>query len=540
MTSILISDQRYLQCPRCELAAKVGINIDAGSLPIVIKCMNCSFILTLKSEAEVKVLPKVDMSAAKQNKVVPGWNVFDSDLHNLTLMAASSDAAATENPFQESRKFLPEKNEDSETSDDEISTGNHETENKPGFYSKADSLLSILSSARSIADSITSDVNELANAMHTDFSEYAEAVGFYAKDIDLIRCREFMKNPFATICVDGLPDSLGIYSRWIIMPSCFRKIIGFPVCDLGPWQLQIVTPYSLLTFPVETWHKRVMDNQAALLLPDPPALSVVGDKIIGRDLYAYWKLIPGICEDEDHTRDVPSVLMVDKMSACKWLACHYILPVQANPVSKQEMYPNHNILELMEKRRFHEAFQEFCVNGRLFLAWPEFSELASFFSYFVYVIRGTKLIIAKDEDHVTEFRLAMNAGYNIGKENQSASFNFNITETAFITQEQIFCNPEVIYTASCIIVPEVEKLDLSVLRLLYGYNGRMIICGKNPMLDTLEENELASAVYGLCGKVNIPHTRRLPVANSVGSYRATYKFLQKLAEMSISTREEYK
>lgn len=501
------------------------------------------------------MLPKIDMSVTKQNKIVPGWNVLDSDMRNLTLLAATSDAAITEKPYRETDKILPQNLDlepypetreffpvnNEENKETEISTGNSENPKptKPGFYSQADALLNILSSARSIADSITKDVNELAEAMYHDFSEYAEAVGFYAKEIDLVRCQEFMKNPFATICVDGLADSMGIYSRWILMPSCFRKMIGFPICDLGPWQLQLVLPYSQLSFPVETWYRRVMDNQAALLLPDPPALSVDNDKIVGRDLFSYWRSIPGICEDEDHTRDVPSVLMIDKMAACKWLVCNCILPVQANPITKADLYPNKNILDLMERRMFHEAFQDFCTHGRLFLAWPDFNEIAAFLSYFVYVIRGTKLIVVQNEEHITEFRAAMNQGNSVEHGDQGPRFNFNLTSTAFITQEQIFCNPEIIYTASCIIVPEVEKLDFSILRLLYGYNGRILIGGKNPILDALEENELASATYGLCGKLNIPHTRRLPVANAVGSYRATYRFLQKLAEMSISTREKY-
>lgn len=449
--TLAVSKMKQILCNGCGKIGVPDCDIFEDSLPVTVKCGECGYEIQLLSMTDVMSIGKADPSKHKPNG---GWFVHS---HGETETVSLSDSAPTNQP--------------------------------ESFSGMADRLMDILQQASAVSSKIIASVEQLAANMQADISASWSAATDFAVNVDAGMYATYLRCPFSFIRTPMLEDGMEDYSLWSIVPIFFNRPIGFPVGIFGGNRIGIVLPYSTLGFPLETWEKSVTG------LPDPPLLGVFGNKIIGSSLREVWSTIPGTTPDEDHTIDVPSIKIVDKPLACRWLACHGVMPYSKMPVMESEIVCSKNTLDdILSKRLYKSAMDTLCRNGRIILAWNDYAKKVNFTSLVFSVVKGAKIFITSSEVKADNFRRANAGSFRNNVESESGKRHTSLAEpyTRFLSAEEL-------NQFSMIAVDYSDGVPEDFIKLLYRYKGRIIAFATDPIMDALNENWSASLMYGLCG-----------------------------------------
>lgn len=444
------SGQRW-QCPSCRRLQVFERPILATMLPVVIRCSfaDCKYAQS-HSVLEVDnqpVFPKVDPI----NPVMGSWKV---ELNQAEVK-----------PLREYWK----------PSTAQVS-----------FNERCNTIATHIAGGLMAIETLKSDLDNLAESFTGQFqAEWSLATSFL-KYWHPSKVNAFIKAPFCCLPVTCQDKFLTARTRIFFCPNFFTVKVGFPLQNFGGYTAQMVTPYTLINFPLESHLAKFMD-----LLPLPDVYTV-GEMINGRDLYRCWRDIPGTVPDREHSDEAPLLRIKEPHLARPWLARLGINPWNIGELRKQEdayavMWSYFNQEKRFAKER--EIFQAFVKWGRLALFFESATkawEIAATIGGYMY---GNKLALISSSQREQVYKTILTSCTE-----QRANTSFHWKE---IRSVEDVPEAATLDSLSLIIVYYDDAFPAEALAALYKYQGRLIIVAHDPLMDTLSENWEASLLFGL-------------------------------------------
>lgn len=363
--------------------------------------------------------------------------------------------------------------------------GNEEPKATASFKERADEISACMLQAYTLVDSLKKDMEKFSEAIAKEFEKEWCIADSLQKSWDPRLMLDFVQNPFSFVPTGALDEVANSYSRWMICPKFYTGTHGIPVGTNCGFRRYLISPYSMIVFPLESW----LCEAAGL---EPLELEVKGTKITGNSLYLTWREIPGIVEDDDHTDDVPSIRIRNGFEARTWLATHGVRAWSGSPLNSEKFIPA--ITSVIEsKPGYSQAWRKFRDKGRLGIFWPQVNSMREFAYLAAAQVPGIKVIICDSESSIKEWKKSVGGTGMASKEIRYICWDEVSTgkylEQAEVIVAEFFSNTE----------------DLAV-RLLYDYTGPLLTISNDPVLDTLEDNYYAPMLYGLIcdGSIKVP------------------------------------
>ncbi len=318
----------------------------------------------------------------------------------------------------------------------------------------------------------------------------------------------FVKHPFCSLPVKCQDRFITARTRLFLHPDFYAPSVGYPLTSFGGYCAQMVTPYTLINFPLETHLQNFMQIMPAA------EINVVGDRVVGKDLFRCWRDIPGTIPDREHHDDAPLLQIKDSLSARTWLARLGISPWNVGELTTDHAFPSlwsYYKLSALEGVKPHQvaAFKAFAEHGRLALfyekpleAWEIAMTIGSF-------LHGQKLVLTSSLEHKNTYQsISRHAREN------SATLPFQWKEVR--QTEDI--DEHTLQGVEYVILNYADDFPPEALEKLYDYPGRLVIIGQDMLMDTLTENWEASLLFGLVAKsIWYPE---LPATNALFNYDA--------------------
>lgn len=335
-------------------------------------------------------------------------------------------------------------------------------------------------------DTLKKDLDMLAKSFTDQFhSEWSLATSFL-KYWNPVKVNSFIKSPFCCIPVVCQDKFLTARTRIFLHPDFYAPKVGYPLQSFGGYSAQMVTPYTLINFPLETHLAEFMQ------LMELPDLRVVGDLINGRDLYRCWRDIPGTVPDREHSDEAPLLRINEPHLARPWLARLGINPWNVGELDRQEhaysaLWTYFKGDSCTGKQK--DVFKAFATWGRiaLFFADPMKAwEVAATIGGYMF---GEKLA------------LISNASKAVGYKTVVSSCVINRANTSFHWKEiksvEDVPDSKALRDIDFMIVYYDAEFPPEALAALYTYSNRLILIANDPLMDTLSENWEASLLFGL-------------------------------------------
>lgn len=460
--SDFISAGAKFVCPACNRLQLFERSVPEEALPIAIRCSTpeCGYQLTYAKDETKPVFPKID----PMNRVHGNWVV-------------------------------------------EIQQSKEKDYWKPiggqySFRERCNMIATHLAGGLQIIETLHSELRRLADMMTQQFqTEWGMHVGFL-RMWNPGRVENWVKQPFVAFPINCEDKFLNDRTRLFIHPNFFVPRLGFPLKSYGGFNAQLITPYLLIEFPLETWMRNLLN-----ILPIPD-LRVVGDRLVGRDLIHCWRDIPGTVPDIDHNDDAPLLKIIDSLKARTWLARLGVCPWRIGQLTEEHAFKAlSTYFQSDTPKKFQvDTFHQFKEHGRLALFCEQPSdawELALTIGSFMY---GQKLVLVSSLEYKDNYTALVRES-NYVKAN--TSFHWKSVKDGDIDDlpwEQI----------SYVVIGYDDEFPPEVLEKLYRYNGRLIVISQNPLMDMLDTNWEAARFYGLVAK-SIWHPD-LPALNAPFDY----------------------
>lgn len=468
MTTFIAAGTRW-PCPNCKRLQAFQRGIAKEALPIILKCgfADCKFsqaFSTLDADTPPK-FPKVDPVNITQGN----WEIV----------------------YQEPEKPAWQ----------EAGTGG-----QVSFRKRANAISGHLAAAFECVESLRYDLNQLVDAMtcqlegewgiHTNFLRFWNPA----------KVNAFMKMPFLALKTLATNENVRLRTRLILHPQFFLPELGLPINGLGGMLIQLITPYTQFTFPLERWFSSLCEVPEQLQLR-----CYYGEngssKIVGRDLHLCWKDIPGCYTDSDHLEDAPSIrIAAGNREARCWLATMGVPPWPKQELTREDFLASG--LDYFETTsptpKQRRAFATFRNCGRLgyFVSGPDARMAAWEFCMSVGTFGiGQKLCIIGDPRlQKTYSGLAREA---TGPTTMSRYFHWKVVrDLEDILQGDMGSSMIPWQSFKYIFVDYTPDTPLELLQYLQLYTGRLVIVHHDPLMDTLESNIEASHFHACLNGVH--------------------------------------
>lgn len=470
-----------MECQSCGTYARLPY-LEASMLPLTLVCEACAFTVRWQ---KIPILPKVVPTIVPSSK----WLI-------------QNDPAI---PIQQQ-----EQNQLAETQ-----------QLPDNFFRFADSIHETASHLFTQIDLLADYIASFKIKIEEYFKQHWEFAGRIKRWNDAAFL-DFLHFPFASIGIE-CDDSLAAqYTKWVLYPSFFGTELGMPVSRTRGMNIDLVSSYSRLQFPLES------NFCEALKVPQPLDLAVKGTKIVGASLPFCWQDIPGTVKDVDHTTEWPSISMRDKAAAKTWLVQHGVRPHSYLPITGQDITDWESDGDILDSKLLKDMWLVFKQTGRIGLFWQEkeLREARKFAWLMCQKLKGTVVIFVSSKTD-KEFYKAMFAQLAFDFQNFGSTSRFIIT-----TPDEPLVWDAVLRTG--LIVVDMHRssgssgVDLDILNNLYAYQGRLIVISNDPIMDIQGENHEASLVYGLAGWVRYtpPDLRHMGGYKEYSDLRDIKEFLK--------------
>jgi hypothetical protein len=464
-TETLIIRGKRMACPRCNKMQSFFQDYSQELAPYTISCPFCQWnSIILPQDREYRNLPKVDLSVP-----VHGYWVIES-VEKATGEAVGQLASEIQTIPESLRMSSFSKRLD---------------EAAVSFVSG----LQIIQSLKDDLDQVALHFKEEIETVHDQASSFR--LGWNPKMLPL-----FLLRPFAAIPAHPLDTDLNhVGCFYLLSPKFYYRLHGLPLSTAGGFYLQLITPYTQMGLPIERW----MRDHLGMGIKEPPDLRFHYSKIVGKSLHDYWKQIDGVIIDEDHSDRDPSVLVENKRRARTWLVKRGVPAWSFNPTSKTDLFPaTETMMKAGEEKVFYEAYQLFMRTGRMALGWKYTDDARSFALYLGTAFKGFKLIIGGTiKDKLKGFDYQTIDSWRDKLSTRKVRRNDHVFH-----HWSDFRTLEGLSEFDLVMVDVAGGVPLEFLDRLHDYSGRLILILGDPLMDTLEENEIAPAVYSLCNSVH--------------------------------------
>lgn len=359
------------------------------------------------------------------------------------------------------------------------------------FQDRCKGIATHVAGALQIVASLRLDLDKLAQALTDQFAAEWGLANSFLKYWNPTKVSNFCKQPFCCLPVACGDKFITARTRLFFSPDFYAPSVGFPLQGFGGYSAQLITPYTLVNFPLETHLQNFMD-----VLP-PPDIRVVDDRVVGKDLFQCWRDIPGVVPDREHHDDAPLMRIKDSLLARRWLARLGIPPWNVGELTTHHAYPAlwgyyKGTAGEGVKPKETAIFKQFVEHGRLamFFANPlEAWSIATTIGSYLY---GSKLILIPSLEDKRALRDVQTSAREIR------------TNTPFQWKEvkrvEDMPDEQTLKGVDFMIVQYDERFPTEALNQLYNYSGRLIIIAQDPLMDTLAENWEASLFFGLVAK----------------------------------------
>jgi len=352
------------------------------------------------------------------------------------------------------------------------------------FREQADGISAIIQNGADAIDELQESLHILSEKFVADFSA-AHEVSRCMQRINPDVMTDFIAAPFFSIPAQAFNEITSERSFYVLAPIFYDKIMGAPVRTSGGFRMQLVTPYTMMTFPLETF---ILDS---LGYPGPLDLRVMGNKIIGPDLHGTWESIPGVELDDDHTDFMPSVRIRDGLKARGWLARSGVFPWQERNMGIDDMYAGSDAINALEgHRQYAEAWSDFKRYGRIHLCWDNYRDIIDFCNHVFACVVGQKIVMLGD--HVS-----------IAKWKADAMVGMTKLKNVMYNTYDDFQSLSGLEDIPTIVVDHRNGVPSSFIRSLISYRGNVILIGDDPVMDTLYDDERANLLYTIGGGMSV-------------------------------------
>ena len=469
-----------LQCPNCNRLQAFERDILETSLPITVRCSfrDCKYVQSYSTEEKERppVFPKYDPI----HRVHGNW---------VIEMQSAKDY------------WKP-------------------VDGQVSFKDRCNSIAGNVAMALQTIATLRSDLDQLEEKMQEQILAEWGMLSSLVRIWNPASVQEFIRSPFLSIPVAAQDELVTARTRLLLHPNFFPVEIGIPVKTHGGINAQLLTPFVYASFPVEVWMHALMETKA------PPRLRVTGDKIIGRDLFYAWAGIPGTVTDDDHLPEAPSIRIQDQVEARAWLIKNAIRPWGVPPLTEETAYKaGWRYFESQENSilpHHRKAWKRFVEYGRLALFfesnWEAWEFAASASSY----IMGKKLCITSSPEKQAATLESSKEARRVSSGSSLSGFQWNVAD-----KPEAFA--DLPYDAFKLVIVDYQNMPIECLESLYGYKGRLILIGYDPIMDSLDDTYEASLFYGLVADTiihpGVSCTRRdggFPVENLVAGLLAAW------------------
>lgn len=470
MTTDFIQSGQRLFCPNCKRVQLFSRAVPIAALPIVIRCGfgDCQYTIAYSTEDSPPIFPKLDA----KNIVKGNW---------LVEMQQGN-----------------EKDYWKSTTPGQIS-----------FQDRCKAIATHTAGALQNVQSLRADLDHLATALTDQFAAEHSLTNSFIKYWNPSKAMNFIKQPFCCLPIICQDKFIGSRTRLFFSPDFYSPIVGFPLQGFGGYSAQLITPYTLINFPMESHLQNFMD-----VMPSPD-IRVVDDRVVGRDLFRCWRDIPGVVPDREHHEDAPLMRIQQSQKARTWLARLGIAPWNVGQLTEQHAFPalwTYYSGSASDGVKASEArvFKQFVEHGRVALfyanpldAWSVASTIGSY-------VHGSKLaLMPPSEDRSLYQHVQASA-----RETRSTK-PFHWKE---IKRVEDMPDQQTLQGVEFMIVHYDRSFPTEALEKLYNYNGRLIIISQDPVMDTLTENWEASLLFGLVAKTI--WQPNLPAAEATFNYES--------------------
>ena len=214
-----------------------------------------------------------------------------------------------------------------------------EGEKIKSYRDHAESLSASLMQTLELANGLITSSQELVEQVHEEISSISEECFGFVNELDARKAVDFIHEPFCVIPV-------GENQSYIFGPKFCRVEVGIPVLWGKNWVVQFVNKWTQMSYPLTGTMSELFQVESA------PSLKLLGSKITGPHLPAYWQNIPGTEKDFDHTEQFPSVRISEQRPAKRWLSKNGIAPVWVEEI------PDESILASDDWRGLPKAFSD--------------------------------------------------------------------------------------------------------------------------------------------------------------------------------------
>ncbi len=449
--TIFISQGKRIPCPHCNLLGILTENVYHEDLPGSLICSNCKGIYPVQEGTK---FPKFD------EKSKPGGNWTLASRQGTP----TSDKIPKKDDFQEQLREMGKEFENS------------------SMKARADAMAACVLQLFRIRTSVQRDLLRMGDGVKDDFTTTIELAHLYSS-LDWNRLQHFLRAPVCALPVSLGKDETEDYYRLIILPQYIQRRVGIPLCSYGGFYVQLMTPYTYHCFPRWNWMMKSTNQRVA------PKINVFGDMIRGQDLLYLRDPIPGTYLAE---ASIPSdrVLMIeDQELARKWLSAHACKPWGRVPKQHGVAHGNVNSM-LTDRKDWASPWRRFCEQGRLACFWPSHRVMVEFARRAALSINGVTLVIAGHERTKEFWRLPV-------ADRMAHTKQIRVYETF----ELDF--PKCLETAAVVVIDAWDGFPMEIAKHLWNYRGRLIILAQDPLLDILDDHEVAREVYGLTNAISI-------------------------------------
>jgi hypothetical protein len=375
------------------------------------------------------------------------------------------------------------------------------------FHDRADAIAGHLAGGLECIQSLKYDLEQLSDAMAAQFEGEWGVLTSFQRCWNPHYCNQFIKQPFLALATLAQDEFVKQRTRLVLHPKFFVQELGFFVPATGGFLIQLITPYSQFSFPVERWMAAVLD------LPEPLQLRVSGNKIVGKHLFSCWADIPGTVPDIDHHPDAPSLKISNGLLARRWLASAGVAPWNSMPLEQSvDFLPSGiDFFRNSAQSQHRRAWTTFAECGKLAYFVPSSEQRVSAWEFAITVGAygiGQKLCLITDP-----FKKDLYANLwreTAGATTMSRHFHWKVVKD----QQDLADTPWDSF--KYILVDYTPDMPIEICRSLAEYNGRVILISDDPLLDTLESNVQASSFYACVNGIAVE--QRLPAAEAEFNY----------------------
>lgn len=452
---LLIVKGKRKACPKCQTVQAFSQDFDDTMAPLTVACSKpgCDWSYVLEAnDLSFLTVPKIDPIKPTEG----AWKISAGSSGEETPPAKAVDYSAI------------------------------------SFSKRLDQAGVAFLSGLQIIESLKEDLQKTADNFRQEIETiYSQISGFHdAWNPKLIY--HFLLHPFATMPAHPLDRELNKAGCFFFLtPKFYSKLHGLPLNTKGGFYMQFISPYTQLGIPLEPHIRK------ELKVHGPLDLRFHYSKIVGRSLEDYWDKIAGVILDEDHSVNSPSVLVEDKRSARMWMVKHGLPAWNYHPTPPEAVFPvAEKWIREGEEKVYLDAFQQFLRTGRMAIAWTDVPLARAFGLYLGTAYRGYKLVIVgQPRDRVVQ---GSEEWGNVASWKAKFQHHLN-TRKDFVFHDWTDFNSLVgLNEFELVMVDIAGGVPLEFLDRLHDYNGRLLLVLDDPLMDTLEENEVAPAIYSLC------------------------------------------